>query len=89
MDVLDPPAESLMKKFNYESPPLVLALVLGPMMENALRQALIMSNGRADIFFLRPISLVIKLCALVLLILPVVPWIKKKREVIGEMGEEE
>jgi putative tricarboxylic transport membrane protein len=79
----------LMKKFNYESPPLVLALVLGPMMENALRQALIMSNGSADIFFLRPISLVIMLCALALLILPLVPWIKKKREVIGEMGEEE
>jgi putative tricarboxylic transport membrane protein len=81
----------LMKKFDYESPPLVLvlALVLGPMMENALGQALIMSNGSADIFFLRPISLVIMLCALALLILPLVPWIKKKREVIGEMGEEE
>ena len=79
----------LMRKFNYESPPLVLALVLGPMMENALRQALIMSNGSADIFFLRPISLVIMLCALALLILPLVPWIKQKREFIGEMGEEE
>ena len=79
----------LMKKFNYESPPLVLALVLGPMMENALRQSMIMSNGSADIFFLRPISLVIMLCALALLTLPLVPWVKKKREVIGEMGEED
>ena len=79
----------LMKKFHYESPPLVLALVLGPMMENALRQSLIMSNGSAGIFFLRPISLGIMLCALVLLILPIVPWVKQKREVIGEMEEEE
>jgi putative tricarboxylic transport membrane protein len=79
----------LMKKFEYESPPLVLALVLGPMMENALRQSLIMSNGSPDIFFLRPISLAIILCAFVLLILPLVPWVKKKREVIGEMDEEE
>jgi putative tricarboxylic transport membrane protein len=79
----------LMKKFNYESPPLVLALVLGPMMENALRQSLIMSNGSGDIFFLRPISLVIMLCTLTLLILPLVPWVKKKREVIGEMGEDD
>jgi competence protein ComGC len=29
------------------------------------------------------------LCALSLLILPIVPWVKKKREAIGEMGEEE
>ena len=79
----------LMKKFNYESPPLVLALVLGPMMENALRQSLIMSNGSADIFFLRPISLVIMVCTLALLILPLVPWVKKKREVIGEVGEDD
>jgi len=79
----------LMKKFHYESPPLVLALVLGPMMENALRQSLIMSNGSAGIFFLRPISLGIMLCALVLLLLPIVPWVKQKREVIGEMDEEE
>jgi putative tricarboxylic transport membrane protein len=35
----------LMKKFDYEAAPLVLALVLGPMMEHALRQSLIMSNG--------------------------------------------
>ena len=40
----------LMKKFNYEAAPLVLALVLGPMMENALRQSLIMSNGSAGYF---------------------------------------
>jgi TctA family transporter len=59
------------------------------MMENALRQSLIMSNGSGDIFFLRPISLVIMLCTLTLLILPLVPWVKKKREVIGEMGEDD
>ena len=59
------------------------------MMENALRQSLIMSNGSADIFFFRPISLVIMLCSLALLSLPLVPWVKRKREVIGEMGEED
>jgi putative tricarboxylic transport membrane protein len=79
----------LMKKFNYEAAPLVLALVLGPMMENALRQALIMSNGSAGIFFSRPISLVIMLVVLALLILPLVPWVKQKREVVGEIGEDE
>jgi putative tricarboxylic transport membrane protein len=79
----------LMKKFNYEAAPLVLALVLGPMMENALRQSLIMSNGSVDIFFTRPISLGIVLVVLALLILPMLPWVKKKREVIAEIAEDE
>jgi putative tricarboxylic transport membrane protein len=79
----------LMKKFDYEAAPLVLALVLGPMMEHALRQSLIMSNGSPAIFFTRPISLVICLGVLTLLVLPLLPWVKKKREVVAEMGEDD
>ena len=78
----------LMKKFGYETPPLVLALVLGPLMENALRQSLSMSNGSAEIFFTRPISLIIMLLSLLLLVIPLVPWIKKKREIVGEIAED-
>jgi putative tricarboxylic transport membrane protein len=59
------------------------------MMENALRQSLIMSNGSMGIFFTRPISLGIVLVVLALLILPLLPWVKKKREVIAEMAEDE
>jgi len=77
----------LMKKFDYEAAPLVLAMVLGPMMENALRQSLIMANGSAAIFFTRPISLGVALLVLALLILPIVPWVKKRREVIAEIAE--
>jgi putative tricarboxylic transport membrane protein len=77
----------LMKKFDYEAAPLVLAMVLGPMMENALRQSLIMANGSAGIFFTRPISLCVVLLVLALLILPMLPWVKKKREVIAEIVE--
>jgi putative tricarboxylic transport membrane protein len=77
----------VMKKFNYEAAPLVLAMVLGPMMENALRQSLIMANGSAAIFFTRPISLAVALLVLALLILPMLPWVKKKREVIAEIVE--
>jgi putative tricarboxylic transport membrane protein len=79
----------LMKKFDYEAAPLVLALVLGPMMENALRQSLIMSNGSVGIFLTRPISLGIVLIVLVLLILPMLPWVRQKREVIAEIAEDE
>lgn len=77
----------LLKKFDYEAAPLVLAMVLGPMMENALRQSLIMANGSGAIFFTRPISLGVVLLVLALLILPMLPWVKKKREVIAEIIE--
>jgi putative tricarboxylic transport membrane protein len=79
----------LMKKFDYEAAPLVLALVLGPIMEHALRQSLIMSDGSAGIFFTRPISLVIMLVVITLLILPLLPWVKQKREAIRIISEDE
>jgi putative tricarboxylic transport membrane protein len=44
----------LMKKFEYEGAPLVLAFVLGPLMENNLRKSLIISQGDFSIFFTRP-----------------------------------
>ncbi len=49
----------LMKKFKYDGAPLVLAMVLGPLMDNSLRQSLLMSGGSGMIFFTRPICLVI------------------------------
>ncbi len=45
----------ILRKFKYEEAPLVLAFVLGPMLERAFRQSLIMSNGSLSIFFTRPI----------------------------------
>ena len=47
----------LLKKLGFESGPLVLAFVLGPMVEGALRQSLLMSGGNFGIFVERPISL--------------------------------
>jgi len=67
----------LMKKFGYEGAPLVLAFVLSPMMENAFRQSLIMSAGGFGIFFSRPISLGLLLVTFVLLLLPLIPGLKK------------
>jgi putative tricarboxylic transport membrane protein len=60
----------LMKKFNYEGAPLVLAMVIGPMMEEAMRQSLILSTGSAAIFFTRPISAGFILTAAFLFVLP-------------------
>jgi putative tricarboxylic transport membrane protein len=57
----------LMKKFKYDGAPLILAFVIGPMFENALRQSLMLSRGKFDIFFTRPISLVFIIAAFLLL----------------------
>jgi putative tricarboxylic transport membrane protein len=73
----------LMKKFGYEGAPLVLAFVLGPLMENNLRKSLILSQGGFSIFFTRPISAACLLVALVLLVSPLIPALGKKREQIA------
>jgi putative tricarboxylic transport membrane protein len=67
----------LMKKFNYEAAPLVLALVLGPMMEKALQRSLMISEGGFDIFFTRPISASFLIMSLLILLSPL--FLRKKR----------
>jgi len=69
----------LMKKYDYEGAPLILAFVLGPMMETNLRQSLIISKGEFSIFLARPISLVCLITAFLLLVFPLIPFPWKKR----------
>ena len=45
-----------MRKWAYEAAPLLLALVLGPKMEVAFRQSLMLSHGNFGIFFERPFA---------------------------------
>jgi len=59
-----------MKRYEYEGAPLILGLVLGGMLENALRRALMFSYGNPAIFITRPISALFLLTALVLLFFP-------------------
>jgi putative tricarboxylic transport membrane protein len=68
----------LMKKFKYEGAPLILAFVLCPMMENALRQSLLMSHGSFLIFLTRPISLILSAVAILLLCSPFIPGLKRR-----------
>ena len=68
----------LMKKFDYEAAPLILAMVIGPMMEEALRQSLILSAGSFTIFLSRPIAAGFIVAAGLLLLLPLVT---QRREV--------
>lgn len=74
--------EILRKKYEYEGAPLVLALVLGPMLETALRHSLLLSAGDPTIFLTRPISAVLILSSFCLLVFPLVPWLGKKRAVL-------
>jgi putative tricarboxylic transport membrane protein len=68
------------KKLDYPLAPLVLALVLGDMAENSLRQSLIMSQGSLAIFFTRPISGVITAVAVFFFVMPLLtPWWRKMR----------
>jgi len=75
----------LMKKFAYEGAPLILAFVLSPLLENALRQSLIMSGGDFSIFFIRPISLFLIAAALFLLVVPLIPGLRKRPKG-GDLG---
>ncbi|TWT03165.1 tripartite tricarboxylate transporter permease [Reyranella sp. CPCC 100927] len=72
----------LMRKFGYEAAPLVLAFVLGPMLENNLRKSLILSQGSFEIFVTRPISVVCLVIAAAVLIAPLVPVLRRKRDAI-------
>ena len=67
----------LMRKFGYEGAPFVLAFVLSTMMENAFRQALIMSNGSLTIFVTRPISTILLIVSGLLLISPFIPGLRR------------
>jgi putative tricarboxylic transport membrane protein len=74
----------LFRKFEYEAAPLVLALVLEPMMEQAFRRSLLLSSGDLGIFMTRPISAVLLFISLILLILPVIGLVRRNRKAVPE-----
>ena len=69
----------LMRKFGYEPAPLVLAFVLGPMLENNLRKSLILSHGGFTIFIERPISTACLVLAVAALVAPLMPALARRR----------
>jgi len=68
----------LMRKFEYDAAPMILAYVLGPMLEQSLRQALMYSDGSVAIFFTRPISASLLAIAFCSLLFPVFSMAYKK-----------
>jgi TctA family transporter len=70
----------LFNKLECEAPPLLLGFVLGPMMEENFRRALLLSRGDFTVFVTRPLSASLLFLALILVALVSVPAFKKTRE---------
>ncbi len=75
----------IMMKLRCEPAPLLLGFVLGPMLEENLRRAMILSRGDPMTFLSRPISLTLLLLTLAVLVVVLMPQVRSKRaEVFSE-----
>ena len=68
-------------KLSCEPAPLLLGFILGPMMEENLRRALLLSRGDWSTFVTRPLSSALLIASLLLIVIVTLPAISKKREV--------
>lgn len=70
----------IFSKLKCEPAPLLLGFILGPMMEEYLRRALLLSRGDFSVFVTRPISAAMLAIAVIALLVVFLPSIRKKRE---------
>ena len=70
----------VMSKLRCEPAPLLLGFVLGPLLEENLRRAMILSRGDPSTFITRPISLALLLMAAAVLVLVFLPQIRRRRD---------
>jgi putative tricarboxylic transport membrane protein len=78
----------LLYKFRFEPAPLLLGFVLGGMVEENLRRALIIARGDLTVFVREPISLVLLLATAVLLITIALPKLRSQRDEVFSESEE-
>jgi putative tricarboxylic transport membrane protein len=78
-----------LRKFNFDPAPLVLGLVISPILEQSLRQSLIMSNGDYLIFVQRPISLGLLGVAAFLLALAALSLLRQRADWRARLAEAE
>jgi putative tricarboxylic transport membrane protein len=67
-------------KLECEPAPMILGFILGPLMEENLRRAMLLSRGDPTVFFTKPISAVFMIASVALLIAVASPALRKKRE---------
>ena len=72
----------IMKKLKFDSPPLVLAFVLGPLVEYYFKSALMFSRGSFTVFFTRPISLVCLTITAAILAWSILSGLRRKSKII-------
>jgi len=70
----------LFHKLDCEAAPMLLGFILGPMMETYLRRAMLLSRGDATVFVTSPLSLTFLVLSALLLLLVVLPAVRRKRE---------
>src|SRR5438874_5382211 len=69
-------------KHDFEAAPMLLAYVLGPLMEENLRRAMLIARGDATVFFTRPIASVLLVTAIICLVRPALRKIRQRREAV-------
>jgi len=67
-------------KLECEPAPMILGFILGPLMEENLRRAMLLSRGDPTVFFTKPISAAFMIASFILLVIVALPAIRKKRE---------
>ena len=70
----------VLSKLDCEPAPLLLGFVLGPLLEENFRRAMVLSRGDPSVFFTRPISAALLLVGVALLVLVLLPTIRSRRE---------
>ena len=69
-------------RWGCEAAPLLLGFVLGPLLEENLRRAMIISRGDPTVFVTRPISASLLALALIIVVAALLPSVRQKREVV-------
>lgn len=69
----------LMRLFAFPAAPLILAFILGGMMENSLRQSLVSSNGSLMVFVNDPIALTLLIIAFLTFVFPLIRQLRKRK----------
>jgi TctA family transporter len=71
-------------KLKCPAAPMLLGFVLGPILEENLRRALLLSRGDPSVFFTRPISLGFMIVTAVILLLMALPAVRKRKSKISD-----
>ena len=74
----------ILRKYEYEEAPLVLAFILGPMLETNFRQSLIISSGHLSIFLTRPICGAAMVLSVLLLISSCFSYYRKAKDRLSQ-----